>query len=132
MTKDLKNLLAALTESERDAILEHDADSRLGRLVLECRKPKPVEVPYWAEGEITLQQNSTENLLLYLKTPLMGEVIYPETALKLARALIVGAMALEGVEAKNCEHTHGTVKPVLAGCALSYIDDLLTGLGDRT
>lgn len=131
---NLKDLLAALTEEERDAILEHDADSRLGRLVLECLKPTPVKVPYWVDGEVALQQNSAENLLLYLKTPLTGEVIYPKTALKLARALVVGAMALEGVELQPQQPND--IRPHIdaKGCAKHvtlYLDGLLARLDER-
>lgn len=108
---DIQDLLAALTEEERAAISEHDADSPLGRIAEECRKleSEAVEVPvFWlkatAGGRVNVSESNDQRLWLWILAsepgPHAGLHISRKEALELANALLVAAAAISGIKAE--------------------------------
>lgn len=112
---NLKDLLAALTEEERAAISEHDADSPLGRMAEECRKlePEAVEVPvFWLKatsgGRVSVSESNDQRLWLWILGPEpglhAGLHISRKEALELANALLVAAAAMTKDQATLAEN----------------------------
>jgi len=121
--------------------IDHDTWAKLHRdnpdIVPEPPK-KALRVPFWAthSPRISVSEprpvyNKGETLALHA-----GEdvTVYPDAkqSLQLARALIVGAMALEGVEAEPTRTAMPDDPEEDAGELLDFLDDLLAGLGERT
>lgn len=106
---DIQDLLAALTEEERAAISEHDADSPLGRIAEECRKleSEAVEVPFFwlqatAGGRVNVSESNDLWLWILASEPgsHAGLHISRKEALELANALLVAAAAISGIKAE--------------------------------
>jgi len=120
--KDKDNVTITLPRDQWEAIRDQ---------VQDVKEPERVEVPEYNDRSYSIDVwrsiNSGEDHLLYVYAN--GVSLPPSAALKLARALVVGACALEGVAVKSWRSATPRRHMSEAGPGiLAYIDDLLAGL----